>query len=1130
MPVPSNGVLQALAGPSSELIECLDRADAELRNASAGLASVGSQLEALRQVAAGDAGPQPEVGACGSGSLVQDPPALILHQTEKRARRKPQEPRFRRASGTGAQEDVSLRLHGRWMELSTQAGGDVAVKDKGSMMHLHKLRQTFSSTRDDLDKILHRKFRVLHPQGFFKLCWDILALGLLLNDAILLPPTLAWDVPMAMTSAAGMYVRLSFFVSLVFWTIDLPINLNTAVYVKGTLAMGRYEILKYYFQSWMIFDILIIAFDYLFIIFNLGQTDLHILRFARILRVLRLIRIIKLSKLNTMIEESAAAAGRQWVTLVVAITKTGVGMIMVAHFLTCFWYFTGEWIVGYDSGVLNWIEFANARAENGVDPIVQYLHALRWILNAPSPPDLDPASGIERGVDIFISITTLVVIGSAISKISGTMAELRAMNEESARRRREVRLYLASQSVSYELVTRIMRFVDYKLEKVSANNMDSSLISPTLQLELYVNQRAEYLVKIPIFALAQEVYPEMFGSICAAFTKNFFEKGEAVFTAGSYSTALHITFVGSFENTKDHSPPQPLEGVNWFGELSLYCDPVWHESTLTPLSFGETFSLQSQDLVDCIKSNRGCSGMFCEYAKDFLAAMQKTQSKFGDDDQHAQAENCCKQNQHFQAAYPDPKTLFANIIICGEAPPPSVVEEAKSEAPSSPGAVEVPCTSKPDMRSSNTYESVLSRLSDGSSGTTQLSRRVEILEDQGLRAFVDAWMSSDKDCDASQLPQADSVKLLESQWLELQQIISWIEPEPEEVHAVLVLLAIRGLGKSKTVMQQLPAEMRRPERGVIHLSQSRQNVVPSIRWLSERGVQLFEEALITHELFNLAQMLQGENSPGNVKELRVHIEQKGDAIFRFYILFLLGFMSGLAAGQGSRFMNAKNADATIGGIRVLQKLMTVNATAIYWGYLALRAEKLMLPFNSPEDLVLVRLACLARVQDQKGYESLRFAWLGLGKRERTSLTDHFLADGVEELAFVLEFLPNCVANAKANPLIGLTCLLDVLTDLLATLRTKVATMPKQPKLLPVDLSDMGEFISAVRNRFVFTTCISRCQLKFAQQRVRVEMTGGNWGRANDRDSDLTSIAYTIQDLVMKQEKVQDHFSQGCQES
>lgn len=36
-------------------------------------------------------------------------------------------------------------------------------------------------------------------------------------------------------------------------------------------------------------------------------------------------------------------------------------------------------------------------------------------------------------------------------------------------------------------------------------------------------------------------------------------------------------------------------------------------------------------------------------------------------------------------------------------------------------------------------------------------------------------------------------------------------------------------------------------------------------------------------------------------------------------------------------------------------------------------------------------------QDQKGYESLRLAWLALGERERSSLTDHFLADGIKEV-------------------------------------------------------------------------------------------------------------------------------------
>ena len=37
-----------------------------------------------------------------------------------------------------------------------------------------------------------------------------------------------------------------------------------------------------------------------------------------------------------------------------------------------------------------------------------------------------------------------------------------------------------------------------------------------------------------------------------------------------------------------------------------------------------------------------------------------------------------------------------------------------------------------------------------------------------------------------------------------------------------------------------------------------------------------------------------------------------------------------------------------------------------------------------------------------------------GPKERLALTDHFLADGIKDQAFVLEFLPNCMANAKVR--------------------------------------------------------------------------------------------------------------------
>ena len=119
----------------------------------------------------------------------------------------------------------------------------------------------------------------------------------------------------------------------------------------------------FYMTSWMLFDLALIGFDYSFVSLNLGDTQFAVLRSARILRVLRLIRLIKLSKLNTLIEESAAAAGRQWVTMVVAITKTGVGMLVVAHWLTCFWYWTGVFLV--PNSIPNWIQENRAEDVSG---------------------------------------------------------------------------------------------------------------------------------------------------------------------------------------------------------------------------------------------------------------------------------------------------------------------------------------------------------------------------------------------------------------------------------------------------------------------------------------------------------------------------------------------------------------------------------------------------------------------------------------------------------------------------------------------------------------------------------------------------------------------------------------------
>ena len=148
---------------------------------------------------------------------------------------------------------------------------------------------------------------------------------------------------------------------------------------------------------------------------------------------------------------------------------------------------------------------------------------------------------------------------------------------------------------------------------------------------------------------------------------------------------------------------------------------------------------------------------------------------------------------------------------------------------------------------------------------------------------------------------------------------------------MLVLLAIRPLGKSKAVASQCPQNERSPESVVLHLIEQFDNVVPSVQGLSAAGLKYVKGALHLHSMFNLAQMLQGENVPANVCQLQESIKRDGVEALRFYILFLLGFMSGLNAGRGSKFLTAKRAESFIEGVRILKYLLDASPCGIYWG-------------------------------------------------------------------------------------------------------------------------------------------------------------------------------------------------------
>ena len=273
---------------------------------------------------------------------------------------------------------------------------------------------------------------------------------------------------------------------------------------------------------------------------------------------------------------------------------------------------------------------------------------------------------------------------------------------------------------------------------------------------------------------------------------------------------------------------------------------------------------------------------------------------------------------------------------------------------------------------------------------------------------------------------------------------------------VLFLLAVRGIGKYKSLTRQLPTKFQRPEHAVRFIMNHFPNSMPSMDSLSLQTVRLVNDVLELQEFFNFAQMIQGENVPANLDQLQkfIHAREEG-GLLKFYVLFLLGFMSGLAGGHGSRFMNRNNAKSTILGLSMLKRVLDLEAKPLYWTYIHHRGVQMDLTPSKPGDLALIRLACLCRSRSARDMQELRMAWNGLGKKDQLALTKHFLADGLNKKALVFEFLPLCLENARSNPFVTIQTLLEVLVDLIHAVK---GAAPKKFMMFAVDLNDFAAFI------------------------------------------------------------------------
>merc|ERR1712151_734387 len=154
------------------------------------------------------------------------------------------------------------------------------------------------------------------------------------------------------------------------------------------------------------------------------------------------------------------------------------------------------------------------------------------------------------------------------------------------------------------------------------------------------------------------------------------------------------------------------------------------------------------------------------------------------------------------------------------------------------------------------------------------------------------------------------------------------------------------MGKVKAVLNMVPLEHRSPEKAVLHLMNTKPEIVPSTARLRSEMVELVRSAFTIHTTFNLGQLLQGENTPFHLQSLQAEVQKGGDEVLRFYLFSLVCIMSGIFGDrtlQGSLFLDDYNGQNIAEGIECMKHLSTSSSHAIYWSYIVKRADRLLLP-------------------------------------------------------------------------------------------------------------------------------------------------------------------------------------------
>lgn len=416
---------------------------------------------------------------------------------------------------------------------------------------------------------------ILNPDTSPRVYWDILSLVMITYDIIFVPLEVCFTL-----EETNFLAFLDWFTRL-FWTFDMVASCLTGfVFSDGVIEYKLSAILRRYAKTWFVPDLSMVLSDW--IGYLVAGSGLGLGQLARAIRTARAVRLLRLLRMQEVLANLTERLQSDVIEIVMQIVKLVILLVMLCHFMACFW-----WAVGTNGDGTSWVK---AGAFDDLSADASYLVCLLWAMSLFSGGcnNIYPETSTERMYGVAACLCSFVFLLVMLGTLTSGLTQRHIIDGSGQRQMAALKTYSRQNSIPKNLTKRLCRSAKHAISgDLTPDSVQLlAVISEPLKMQMHFEMYSRLLLYQPFFKDLLTEGNQLVRRIChQAMGILLLAHGDVVFEVEEEPSEpkLYLVASGALDYTDSYGEVEKVYDKCWIAEPVLWTR--WkHRGTLVAIS------------------------------------------------------------------------------------------------------------------------------------------------------------------------------------------------------------------------------------------------------------------------------------------------------------------------------------------------------------------------------------------------------------------------------------------------------------------------------------------------------------------------------------------------------------------